>query len=92
MSFAVQLLLSLIAVVGVAALVRAMGLGTPQPIRDAAHAMQLAEDAEPDFVAVAATVAADGCSAHVTGSDGRSVLVRQHGNHFAVRDGQEGTR
>ena len=77
---------SLFAVMLVAATVKWMGLGQDRPrIRDAAHAMQLAEEAECGFAPVSADVDAAGFGALVRNADGATMLIRAHGVHFVAR-------
>ena len=80
------LLGSLIAVIVLARVVSWLGLGAAHdPIRDAAHAIALAEDAECGFAGVAADVDAAGYGAIVRNAGGAMMLVRAHGNRFAAR-------
>ena len=81
----IQLGLSLVAVFSVAWLVGKIGLGSDPRIADAAHAIRLAEEAEAGFNG--ADVARDraGFAALVRNGEGRLLLVRAHGNHFAAR-------
>lgn len=77
---------SLLAVLGIAWLVRRMELGIAyERIRDDAHAIALAEEAECGFSGVAADVDAAGYGAIVRNADGQMMLVRVHGNRFAAR-------
>ncbi len=77
---------SLVAVLLVASTVQWMGLGQDRPrIRDAAHAMQLAEEAECGFAAVSADVDAAGFGALVRNASGATMLLRAHGVHFVAR-------
>ena len=86
----VQLGASLVAVLFIAWLVRAMGLGADPRIADAAHAIRLAEEAEAGFDGVEVARDRAGFAAIVRNGEGRMMLVRAHGNHFAARpiDGQ----
>ncbi len=77
---------SLAAVLALAALTRLLGLGVQRPIiRDAGHAIVLAEEAETGFGGVRAEVDAAGTGAIVTNANGAMMLVRAHGVHFAAR-------
>lgn len=77
---------SLVAVLLLAQVARWMGLGaTHERIRDVAHAIQLAEEAECGFDGVAADVDAAGYAALVRNPAGAVMLVRAHGNRFAAR-------
>ena len=81
----IQLGASLVAVLFIAWLVGKVGLGSDPRIADAAHAIRLAEEAEAGFNG--ADVARDraGFAALVRNGEGRLLLVRAHGNHFAAR-------
>ena len=81
----IQLGLSLVAALLVAWLVKAMGLGTDPRIADAAHAIRLAEEAEAGFGGIDVARDRAGFAAIVRNGDGRMMLVRAHGNHFAAR-------
>lgn len=81
----IQLAASLAAVFFVAWLVRAMGLGADPRIQDAAHAIRLADEAETGFGGVEVARDRAGFAAIVRNADGRMMLVRAHGNHFAAR-------
>jgi hypothetical protein len=77
---------SLVAVLLLARAVRWFGLGaTYQRIRDANHAIELAEEAECGFAGIAADVDAAGYGAIVRNAGGAMMLVRSHGNRFAAR-------
>lgn len=77
---------SLVAVLLLAFIARKMGLGADyERIRDAAHAITLAEEAECGFDGIAADVDRAGYGAIVTNAAGAMMLVRVHGNRFAAR-------
>lgn len=77
---------SLVAVLLLAQVARWMGLGaTHERIRDDAHAIQLAEEAECGFDGIAADVDAAGYGAIVRNAAGAFMLIRAHGNRFAAR-------
>jgi hypothetical protein len=82
---AIQLGLSLVAVLFVAWLVRKMGLGADPRIADEAHAIRLAEEAEAGFKGVEVARDRAGFAALVRNAEGRMMLVRAHGNFFAAR-------
>lgn len=86
----IQLGASLVAVLFVAWLVGKMGLGADPRIVDEAHAIRLAEEAEAGFKGVEVARDRAGFAAIVRNEEGRMMLVRAHGNHFAARpvDGQ----
>lgn len=81
----IQLGGSLIAVLFVAWLVRAMGLGADPRITDADHAIRLAEEAEAGFRGVEVARDRAGFAAIIRNGEGRMMLVRAHGNFFAAR-------
>lgn len=81
----IQLGLSLVAVLFVAWLVGKLGLGADPRIEDAAHAIRLAEEAEAGFKGVEVARDHAGFAAIVRNAEGRMMLVRAHGNHFAAR-------
>lgn len=77
---------SLVAVLLLAGIARWLGLGREhERIRDAAHAIALADEAECGFDGVAADVDAAGYGAIVRNASGAMMLVRAHGNRFAAR-------
>ncbi len=75
---------SLIAIFAVAALVHFLRLGEAA-IKDAAHAMRLAEDNLSGFEAEWAVLSADGAAAIVRGTGDDIALVKRHGAQFALR-------
>ena len=81
----IQLGASLAAVFFVAWLVGKIGLGADPRITDAAHAIRLAEEAEAGFKGVEVARDRAGFAAIVQNAEGRMMLVRAHGNHFAAR-------
>lgn len=81
----IQLGASLVAVLFVAWLVKKMGLGADPRITDADHAIRLAEEAEAGFKGVEVARDRAGFAAIVRNAEGRMMLVRAHGNHFAAR-------
>lgn len=81
----IQLGASLVAVLFVAWLVGKMGLGGDPRIADDAHAIRLAEEAEAGFRGVEVARDRAGFAAIVRNGEGRQMLVRAHGNHFAAR-------
>ena len=80
-----QLGASLLAVFFVAWLVGKIGLGADPRIADADHAIRLAEEAEAGFRGTEVARDRAGFSALVRNGEGRMMLVRAHGNHFAAR-------
>lgn len=80
------LLGSLLAILLLARAARWMGLGTDyRRIRDEAHAIALAEEAECGFAGTAADVDAAGYGAIVRNAEGAMMLVRIHGNRYVAR-------
>ncbi|APZ99472.1 hypothetical protein BWQ93_13995 [Sphingopyxis sp. QXT-31] len=81
----IQLGASLVAVFFVAWLVGKLGLGADPRIEDADHAIRLAEEAEAGFRGTDVARDRAGFAAIVRNAEGRMMLVRAHGNHFAAR-------
>jgi hypothetical protein len=81
----IQLGASLVAVFFVAWLVGKLGLGADPRIVDADHAIRLAEEAEAGFRGTDVARDRAGFAAIVRNAEGRMMLVRAHGNHFAAR-------
>lgn len=81
----IQLGASLAAVLVIAWLVKFIGLGSDPRIADAAHAIRLADEAETGFNGVEVARDRAGFAAIVRNGEGRQMLVRAHGNHFAAR-------
>lgn len=77
---------SLVAVLAVAWLVKAMRLGGEARIRDADHAIRLAEEAEVGFGGNEVALDRAGYAAIVRNASGRQMLVRAHGVQFAARE------
>lgn len=83
---AVKLAASIAAILVIAWLVRRLGLGrSHERIRNDAHAIALAEEAECGFRGVRGDIDAAGYGALVTNAEGAVMLVRAHGNRFAAR-------
>lgn len=81
----IQLGASLVAVLLIVWLVKAMGLGGDPRIADAVHAIRLAEEAETGFGGIDVARDRAGFAAIVRNGEGRMMLIRAHGNHFAAR-------
>jgi hypothetical protein len=81
----IQLGGSVVAVLFVVWLVGQLGLGSDPRLEDEAHAIRLAEEAEAGFGGVEAARDRAGFAAIVRNAEGRQMLVRAHGNHFAAR-------
>jgi hypothetical protein len=80
-----QFIASFAAILGVAWLVRWMGLGGDVRIRDDDHARELAWEAIYGFDAVAMARDKAGFAALLRDASGRQLLIRRHGAHFAGR-------
>ena len=76
---------SLLAIFALAGLAWKLGLGGDRRIRDAAQARELAEEAVCGFDAVEVAIDGAGHAALLRGADGRVLLLRRHGAHFAAR-------
>src|SRR3546814_2902596 len=76
---------SLVIVLFVAWLVGKMGRGADPRNENEAHAIRLAEEAEAGCRGVEGARDRAGFAAIVRNAEGRMMLVRAHGNHFAAR-------
>jgi hypothetical protein len=81
----IKLAVSLVLVFAVAWLVRGMKLGGEARIRDDAHAIQLADEAEVGFGGTEVALDKAGFAAIVRNPGGRQLLIRAHGMQFAAR-------
>lgn len=90
----VQLLLSLVAIFGLAWLANRMGLGGDVRLRDEAEAKALAQAALCGFEPVDTVLDRAGIAALLRDEKGRIMLLRRHGVHFAARvlDSHKGAR
>lgn len=84
-AIAIQLGGSLLAVLLLALLARQLGLGGDVRIRDQDHARRLACEAEWGFEAVEVGLDRAGIGALLRDDQGRVLLLRRHGAHFAAR-------
>lgn len=84
-ALALQLGLSLMAVLALGWLARWLGLGGEARIRDDAHAVALAEEGISGFIGVDAAVDRAGYAALVRDGSGRHVLIMPKGNKFVTR-------
>lgn len=84
-SVLVQAGVSLAAISGVAWLVKKLKLGAEPRIVDDAHALRLAEEAEVGFDGIEVGRDRAGYSAIVKNAEGRMMVIRVHGQHFAAR-------
>ena len=76
---------SLLAILALAWIAARLKLGNDDPIRDEAHAADLAGGVVHGFLPVETAIGADGRSAIMRDTEGRVVLLRRHGAHFAGR-------
>lgn len=84
-AIAVQAVLSLLAILAIYAVARALGLGSDVRIRDEAHARELAEEAICGFRPVEVALDRARIGALLRDGSGRVLLIRRHGAHFAAR-------
>ncbi|BEU99013.1 hypothetical protein [Novosphingobium olei] len=85
LGLAVQGVLSLAAILAIWWIARAMKLGGDVRLRDEGHARELAEEAICGFGPVEVALDRARIGALVRGADGRVLLLRRHGSHFAAR-------
>lgn len=76
---------SLLAILLLAGVAWKLGLGGDLRIRDAEHAQELADEALCGFEAVDVAIDRAGHAALLRDRDGRIMLLRRHGAHFASR-------
>ena len=81
----IQPLVSLLAILALAWLARRMGLGDDVRIRDEDHARELAKAAVCGFGAADIALDRAGIGALLRDSQGRVMLIKRHGAHFAAR-------
>lgn len=81
----IQPLVSLLAILALAWLARRMGLGDDVRIRDEDHARELAKAAVCGFDAADIALDRAGIGALLRDSQGRVMLIKRHGAHFAAR-------
>lgn len=82
---AAQLLISLLAILLVGWIVSRLGLGSDVRLSGEDHARELAAAAHCGFVPEAVALDRTGIGALVRSTDGRLLLLRRHGAHFAAR-------
>ncbi|WP_234033944.1 hypothetical protein [Qipengyuania gaetbuli] len=80
-----QFLGSLVAILALAAIARAMKLGPERTLKSREEALEAAEEAVSGFGTVALALDADGRGALLRDAQGRVLLLRPHGTHFAGR-------
>lgn len=85
---------SLLAILALAWVAHRMKLGGDTRIRDEAHARELADDAICGFAAEEVALDRGRIGALLRDRQGRVMLIRRHGSHFAARllDGHTNTR
>lgn len=76
---------SLAAILFLSATARWLGLGAEARIRSGEQAIAVADEIECGFGATEAAVDRAGYAAIVRNPEGRQMLIRAHGNHFAGR-------
>lgn len=76
---------SLLAILALAFVAWKLGLGGDLRIRDEAHARELADEAICAFEAEDAAIDRAGYGALLRDREGRVMLLRRHGSHFACR-------
>ncbi len=81
----IQPLVSLLAILALAWLARRMGLGDDVRIRDEDHARELAKAAVCGFDAADIALDRAGIGALLRDPQGRVMLIKRHGSHFAAR-------
>ena len=77
--------ISLASILGLAWLARQMGLGKDVRIRSADHARQLASEAVCGFEPIDLALDRAGIGALLRDNQGRVLLIKRHGAHFAAR-------
>jgi len=76
---------SLVAILVLAWIALKLGLGGDPQIRDEEHLRELAEEALCGFAPVEIAIGRDGHAALARDGEGRVMLLRRHGAHFASR-------
>ena len=85
MGFAIQLAGSLIAILALAWFAHRLGLGGDARIQSPEEARELAEEAVHGFEAEEVAIDRAGMGALCRDADGRVLLLRRHGSHWAAR-------
>jgi len=80
-----QILGSLVAILALAGLARALGLGTGATLTGDDEMREVAADLVDGFVAERVSIARGGAAALAKGADGRIMLIKRHGNKYAGR-------
>lgn len=81
----IQMGASLFAILALAWIALKLGLGGDSRIRDEAHLRELAEEALYGFEPMEIAIDRAGLAALARDADGRVMLLRRHGAHFASR-------
>lgn len=81
----IQVGASLFAILALAWIALKLGLGADSRIRDEAHLRELAEEALYGFEPMEIAIDRAGVAALARDADGRVMLLRRHGAHFASR-------
>lgn len=81
----IQMVASLFAILALAWIALKLGLGGDSRIRDEAHLRELAEEALYGFEPMEIAIDRAGVAALARDADGRVMLLRRHGAHFASR-------
>ena len=81
----IQMGASLFAILALAWIALQLGLGGDSRIRDEAHLRELAEEAFYGFEPMEIAIDRAGVAALARDADGRVMLLRRHGAHFASR-------
>lgn len=81
----IQMGASLFAILALAWIALKLGLGADSRIRDEAHLRELAEEALYGFEPMEIAIDRAGVAALARDADGRVMLLRRHGAHFASR-------
>jgi hypothetical protein len=76
---------SLLAIFALAWIALKLGLGGDARIRDEAHLLDLVDEALHGFDPVDIAIGRDGLSALARDGEGRVIVLRRHGSHFASR-------
>jgi hypothetical protein len=76
---------SLLAIFALAWIALKLGLGGDARIRDEAHLHDLVDEALHGFDPVDIAIGRDGLSALARDGEGRVIVLRRHGSHFAAR-------
>ena len=85
MNTAIQIAASFVGIFALAGFARFLGLGGDIRIADEAHARQLANEAVFGFEPVAMAIDRAGMAAILRDNEGRQLLLRRNGAHFAGR-------